>query len=152
LPEIIIGVSMLIFFASVKLPLGLLTIIIAHITFNIPYVLLIVMARLSEFDYSIIEAAYDLGAKEIDTLLKVIIPMSLPGIISGFLVAITLSIDDFVITFFVTGPGASTLPLHIYSMLRFGLSPVINSLSVILIVGSLVFALTSKKMFRHMFN
>ncbi|MDA8403267.1 MAG: ABC transporter permease [Desulfobacteraceae bacterium] len=152
LPEIIIGVSMLMFFASVKLPLGLLTIIIAHITFNIPYVLLIVMARLSEFDYSIIEAAYDLGAKEIDTLLKVIIPMSLPGIISGFLVAITLSIDDFVITFFVTGPGASTLPLHIYSMLRFGLSPVINSLSVILIVGSLVFALTSKRMFRHMFK
>jgi spermidine/putrescine transport system permease protein len=152
LPEIIIGVSMLMFFASINLPLGLLTIIIAHITFNIPYVLLIVMARLSEFDYSIIEAAYDLGAKEIDTLLKVIIPMSIPGIISGFLVAITLSIDDFVITFFVTGPGASTLPLHIYSMLRFGLSPVINSLSVILIVGSLVFALTSKRMFRHMFN
>lgn len=152
LPEIIIGVSMLMFFAGINMPLGLSTIIIAHITFNIPYVLLIVIARLSEFDYSIIEAAHDLGATEMDTLLKVIIPMCMPGIISGFLVAITLSFDDFVITFFVTGPGASTLPLHIYSMLRFGLSPAINALSVVLIVGSLVMAFMSKKMFRHMFN
>ena len=150
LPEIIIGVSMLMFFSGIHMPLGLPTIIIAHITFNIPYVLLIVMARLSEFDFSIIEAAYDLGAREMDTLLKVIIPMSMPGILSGFLVAITLSIDDFVITFFVTGPGAATLPLHIYSMLRFGLSPVINALSVILIIGSLVLALTSRRLFRYM--
>jgi spermidine/putrescine transport system permease protein len=152
LPEIIIGVSMLMFFAGMNMPLGLSTIIIAHITFNIPYVLLIVIARLSEFDYSIIEAAHDLGATEMDTLLKVIIPMCMPGIISGFLVAITLSFDDFVITFFVTGPGASTLPLHIYSMLRFGLSPAINSLSVVLIVGSLAMAFMSKKLFKHMFN
>ena len=152
LPEIIIGVSMLMFFSSINLPLGLFTIVLAHITFNIPYVLLIVIARLSEFDYSIIEAAYDLGATEMDTLLKVILPITLPGILSGFLIAITLSIDDFVITFFVTGPGASTLPLHIYSMLRFGLSPVINSLSVILIIGSLVMAFSSKRFFRHMFK
>ncbi len=152
LPEIIIGVSMLMFFAGLNIPLGLSTIIIAHITFNIPYVLLIVVARLAEFDYSIIEAAHDLGAKELDTLLKVILPMCLPGILSGFLVAITLSIDDFVITFFVTGPGASTLPLHIYSMLRFGVSPAINSLSVILIIGSFVLSFMSKKMFRHMFK
>lgn len=152
LPEIIIGVSMLMFFAGLNIPLGLGTIIIAHITFNIPYVLLIVIARLSEFDYSIIEAAYDLGAREIDTLLKVILPVCIPGILSGFLVAVTLSIDDFVITFFVTGPGASTLPLHIYSMLRFGLSPTINSLSVILIIGSLVLAFMSKRLFRYMFK
>ena len=152
LPEIIIGVAMLMFFAGLNMPLGLSTIIIAHITFNIPYVLLIVVARLSEFDYSIIEAAYDLGAREMDALLKVIIPMCMPGILSGFLMAITLSIDDFVITFFVTGPGVSTLPLHIYSMLRFGLSPAINSLSVILIFGSLVLAFMSKSLFRYMFK
>ncbi|GAB6095397.1 ABC transporter permease [Desulfatiferula olefinivorans] len=152
LPEIIIGVSMLMFFAGTGIPLGIVTIIIAHITFNIPYVLLIVIARLAEFDYSVIEAAHDLGAREIDTLLKVIIPMSMPGILSGFLMAATLSIDDFVITFFVTGPGASTLPLHIYSMLRFGLSPVINSLSVVLIIGSLVMAFTSRRLFRYMFK
>jgi len=152
LPEIIIGVSMLMFFAGIGLPLGLFTIIIAHITFNIPYVLFIVMARLAEFDYTVIEAAYDLGATEMDALRKVIIPMCMPGILSGFLIAVTLSIDDFVITFFVTGPGASTLPLHIYSMLRFGLSPVINSLSVILIAGSLLMAFTSRRLFRYMFK
>ncbi|OHD24454.1 MAG: spermidine/putrescine ABC transporter permease [Spirochaetes bacterium GWD1_27_9] len=152
LPEIIIGVSLLIFFSGIKLQLGLFTIFLAHVTFNLPYVLLIVMARLSEFDYSILEAAYDLGAREIDTLLKVIIPMSLPGIISGFLIAVTLSLDDFVITFFVTGPGSSTLPLHIYSMIRFGVSPVINALSVVLIAGSIILAISSKGLYKYMFS
>jgi spermidine/putrescine transport system permease protein len=84
LPEIIIGVSMLMFFAGMGIPLGLGTIMIAHITFNIPYVLLIVIARLSEFDYSIIEAAHDLGAREIDTLLKVIMPICMPGSFPAF--------------------------------------------------------------------
>jgi len=152
LPEIIIGVAMLIFFAGIKFELSYLTIFIAHVTFNLPYVLFIVMARLSEFDYSIIEAAHDLGAKEIDALLKVIIPVSIPGIISAFLIAVTLSLDDFVITFFVSGPGTKTLPLHIYSMLRFGVSPVINALSVILIAGTVVLALSSKRMFKYMFS
>ncbi len=152
LPEIIIGVALLMFFSGIKFKLGLLTIFIAHTTFNLPYVLFIVMARLAEFDYSIIEAAYDLGAKEIDALLKVIIPVSLPGIISGFLMAVTLSLDDFVITFFVTGPGASTLPLHIYSMLRFGVSPVINVLSVFLIVASVFLAMSSRKLYKYMFS
>jgi spermidine/putrescine transport system permease protein len=110
------------------------------------------MARLSEFDYSVIEAAYDLGAREVDALLKVIIPMSIPGIISGFLMAITLSLDDFVITFFVSGPGSTTLPLHIYSMIRFGVSPVVNALSVILIIGSVILALSSKRMYKYMFS
>jgi spermidine/putrescine transport system permease protein len=153
LPEIIIGVALLIFFSGViHLKLSLLTIFIAHVTFNLPYVLFIVMARLSEFDYSVIEAAYDLGAKEIDTLVKVIIPMSIPGIISGFLMAITLSLDDFVITFFVSGPGSTTLPLHIYSMIRFGVSPVVNALSVVLIIGSIILTMSSRKMFKYMFS
>jgi len=152
LPEIIIGVALLMFFSGIKFKLGLITIFIAHTTFNLPYVLFIVMARLAEFDYSIIEAAYDLGAKEVDALMKIIIPISLPGIISGFLMAFTLSLDDFVITFFVTGPGASTLPLHIYSMLRFGVSPVINVLSVFLIVVSIILAISSKKMYKYMFS
>lgn len=152
LPEIIIGVALLMFFSGIKFKLGLITIFIAHTTFNLPYVLFIVMARLAEFDYSIIEASYDLGAKELQALMKVIIPISLPGIISGFLMAFTLSLDDFVITFFVTGPGASTLPLHIYSMLRFGVSPVINVLSVFLIVVSILLAISSKKMYKYMFN
>ncbi|MDR3115421.1 MAG: ABC transporter permease [Treponema sp.] len=136
LPEIIIGVSLSIFFAGVKMRLGLLTIFIAHTTFNLPFVFLMVMARLDEFDFSIIEAAHDLGANERQTLLKVTIPICMPGIVSGFLTAITISLEDFVITYFVAGPGSSTLPLYIYSAIRFGVSPVINALSVVMILGT----------------
>jgi spermidine/putrescine transport system permease protein len=138
LPEIIIGVSLSLFFAGVKMRLGLLTIFIAHATFNLPFVFLMVMARLDEFDFSIIEAAHDLGANESQTLLKVTIPICMPGIISGFLTAITISLEDFVITSFVSGPGSSTLPIYIYSAIRFGVSPVINALSVVLILGTVV--------------
>jgi spermidine/putrescine transport system permease protein len=149
LPEIIIGVSLLIFFAGIKLKLGLFTIFLAHTTFNIPFVLLMVMARLEEFDFSIIEAAYDLGAREMDTLRKIIVPLAFPGILSGFLMAVTLSLEDFVITFFVAGPGASTLPLHVYSMIRFGVSPVINALSVVIIASTVVLAFSTKKFFKY---
>jgi spermidine/putrescine transport system permease protein len=138
LPEIIIGVSLSLFFAGIKLQLGLLTIFIAHATFNLPFVFLMVMARLDEFDFSIIEAAHDLGANERQTLLKVTIPICMPGIISGFLTAITISLEDFVITSFVSGPGSSTLPVYIYSAIRFGVSPVINALSVVMILGTVL--------------
>ncbi|MDR1899545.1 MAG: ABC transporter permease [Treponema sp.] len=138
LPEIIIGVSLSLFFAGIKLRLGLLTIFIAHATFNLPFVFLMVMARLDEFDFSIIEAAHDLGASEAQTLLKVTIPICMPGIISGFLTAITISLEDFVITSFVSGPGSSTLPIYIYSAIRFGVSPVINALSVVMILGTVL--------------
>jgi spermidine/putrescine transport system permease protein len=136
LPEIIIGVSLAIFFAGLKIKLGLLTIFIAHTSFNLPFVFLMVMARLDEFDFSIIEAARDLGANEAQTLFKVTVPVCIPGIISGFLTAVTISLEDFVITYFVTGPGASTLPIYIYSAIRFGVSPVINALSVVMILGT----------------
>jgi spermidine/putrescine transport system permease protein len=138
LPEIIIGVSLSIFFAGIKLQLGLITIFIAHTTFNLPFVFLMVMARLDEFDFSIIEAAQDLGANEIQTLLKVTIPICMPGIVSGFLTAVTISLEDFVITYFVSGQGSSTLPLYIYSAIRFGISPVINALSVVMILGTVL--------------
>ena len=149
LPEIIIGVSLLIFFTGIKLKLSLFTIFLAHTTFNIPFVLLMVMARLEEFDFTIIEAAYDLGAREFDTLMRIIVPLAFPGILSGFLIAITLSLEDFVITFFVAGPGASTLPLHVYSMIRFGVSPVINALSVVIIAGTVLLALSTRNIFRY---
>ena len=152
LPEIIIGVSMLIFFAGIKLHLGLTTIFIAHTSFNLPFVLLIVLSRLEEFDYSIIEASYDLGAKEWQTLVKVIIPVSMPGIISAFLTAITLSLEDFVITFFVSGPGSSTLPLYIYSMIRFGVSPVINSLSVVMLSGTVILVFLMRNFLKYTVN
>jgi spermidine/putrescine transport system permease protein len=138
LPEIIIGVSLSVFFAGIKMQLGLATIFIAHTTFNLPFVFLMVMARLDEFDFSIIEAAQDLGASEKQTLLKVTIPICMPGIVSGFLTAITISLEDFVITYFVAGPGSTTLPLYIYSAIRFGVSPVINALSVVMILGTVL--------------
>ncbi|MDR2510604.1 MAG: ABC transporter permease [Spirochaetaceae bacterium] len=138
LPEIIIGVSLSLFFAAVGIRLGLVTIFIAHTTFNLPFVFLMVMARLDEFDFSIIEAAQDLGANEKQTLFKVTIPICMPGIVSGFLTAITISLEDFVITFFVAGPGSSTLPMFINSAIRYGISPVINALSVVMILGTVL--------------
>jgi len=140
LPEIIIGVSLSIFFAGTGIPLGLFTIFAAHTTFNLPFVFLMVMARLDEFDFSIIEAAHDLGANEKETLFKVTVPVCMPGIISGFLTAITLSLEDFVITFFVAGPGSSTLPIFIFSAItrRGGVTPVISALSVVMILGTVL--------------
>jgi len=152
IPEIILGVSLLIMFATIRFSLGLTTIFIAHTTFNIPYVLFLIMSRMDEFDYSIIEAAYDLGASELQTLGKVVIPALLPGIVSGFLISVTLSFDDFVTTFFVSGPGSSTLPLRIFSMVRLGVNPAINSLSVLLIGISVILTLSTKKLQKHFIN
>lgn len=143
LPEVIMGVSLLIFFSGVKLSLGLFTIFIAHATFCLPFVYLMVSARLDEFDYSIIEASHDLGANEWQTLFKVIIPAIMPGIAGGFAMSVTMSLEDYVITSLVSGPGSTTLPLYVYSMIRFGVSPVINALSFVLILAicALVFVL-----------
>jgi len=149
LPEIIVGVSLLVFFAGVGLRLGLLSIYLAHTSFNLPFVLLIVLARLEEFDFSIIEAARDLGASERDTLFRVIVPISMPGIVSGFLTAFTLSLEDFVITFFVSGPGSTTLPLYVYSMIRFGVSPVINALSVVIVAGTVALVIVARRFVKY---
>lgn len=140
LPEVIIGISMLIFFSAINVPLGMLTIFIAHTTFCLPFVFLMVLARLDEFDFSIIEAAHDLGASERQTLFRVIVPAIMPGIMSGFLMSATMSLEDFVITFFVSGPGSTTLPLYVFSMVRYGISPVINALSFIIILGTMAIA------------
>jgi len=145
LPEVIIGISMVIFFSGVKMPLGLFTVFAAHTTFCLPFVFLMVNARLDEFDYSIVEAAHDLGATEAQTMTKVVIPAIMPGILSGFLMAVTMSLEDFVITFFVAGPGSTTLPLYVYSMIRFGVSPVINSLSFVMILITCAIAFVLRK-------
>ena len=150
MPEIIIGVSLLIMFAGIKWKMSLFTIFIAHTTFNIPYVIMIVMARLDEFDFSIIEAAYDLGAKELQTLLKVIVPLVFPAIVSSLLMSITLSLDDFIVTFFVSGPGSSTLPLYIYSMINRGAFPIINALSTVIISFTVLVAFSSRKIHKYM--
>lgn len=154
IPDLIIGVSLLIFFnmSFSKIPLGMLTIFIAHTTFNIPFSLFIIMSRLYEFDFSIVEASRDLGANEFQTLKRVILPSMVPGIISAFLMSMTLSLDDFVITSFVTGANSDTLPIQIYSMVKFGVSPTINALSTILILGTLILALSSRKLQKYMLS
>ena len=145
LPEVVIGMSTLIFFSAINITLGFLSIIIAHITFCLPFVFLLVLARLEEFDFSIVEAARDLGATERQTLFKVIIPAIFPAILSGFFMSVTLSLEDFVITFFVSGPGSTTLPLYVFSMVRYGISPVINALSFIMILGTMAIAFILRK-------
>ncbi len=134
LPEILMGLSMLLFFVALKVQLGLVTIAIAHVTFCLSYVAMTVLARLQDFDFAIVEAAQDLGAGWWTTVWRVLLPMLAPGILAGGLLAFTLSIDDFVISFFVAGPGSTTLPIKIYSMIKYGAPPLINALSTILLV------------------
>lgn len=134
IPDILMGISLLLFFGVIFFPLGLFTIFIAHTTFCISYVAMVVLARLQQFDYSVIEAAEDLGANQWDVIRRVWIPLLAPSIVAGALLAFTLSFDDFVITYFVAGQGALTLPLYVYSMIKFGSTPVINALSTILLL------------------
>jgi ABC-type spermidine/putrescine transport system permease subunit II len=123
IPEVVMGISLLVFFAMINLTLGLVTITLSHIAFNIPFVTLVVRARLHGFDKSIEEAAMDLGANELVTFWRVTLPTIMPGILSGAMLAFTLSLDDYVITYFTAGPGSTTLPLRIFSMVRFAVTP-----------------------------
>lgn len=147
MPEIVVGVSLLVFFVAVGIGLGLTTIIIAHVAFNISFVTIVVRARLSGMDQSIEEAARDLGANPLQTFLRVTLPLILPGVMAGALLAFTLSFDDFVITFFVSGVGSSTLPLKIYSMIKFGVSPVINALSTVILVATMILIFGGSRFF-----
>ena len=145
MPEILMGISLLMMFTAVGVGCGMLTIFIAHVTFCVSYVSMTVLARLQDFDDRVIEAAYDLGASPWQAFFKVTLPILLPGIVAGGLLAFTLSIDDFVITFFVTGPGADTLPLKIYSMIKHSRQmPVINSLSTLMLVFTCVLVAASR--------
>ncbi|MBQ7650312.1 MAG: ABC transporter permease subunit, partial [Victivallales bacterium] len=128
-----LGIGLLLFFVAIKVELGLTTVIIAHITFCVSYVTMAVLSRLQDFDTTILEASRDLGADSWTTTWRVLIPAIFPGILSGGLLAFTLSLDDFVISFFVAGPGSTTLPIHIYSMIRRGSLPLINALTTILL-------------------
>lgn len=139
MPEILLGVSLLIFFISVfgQESLGLLTVIVAHITFSIGFVAIIVRARLAGMDESIFEAARDLGATPWQSFRLVTLPLILPAVVAGFLMSFTLSIDDFVITFFTAGVGVKTLPLQIYSMIKVAVTPEVNAVSALLMVLTL---------------
>lgn len=145
MPEIVVGVSLLVFFVAAGVGLGITTIVIAHVAFTISFVTIVVRARLSGMDRSIEEAAQDLGATPIQTFFRVTLPLILPGVMAGALLAFTLSFDDFVITFFVSGVGSSTLPLKIYSMLKFGVTPVINALSTVVVLTTLIIILGASR-------
>lgn len=138
IPEIIQGISLLVFFVWIGMQLGISTIVIAHTAFCISFVAIVVKARLHGLDRTLEEAAMDLGANKIQTFLKITLPLTMPGIIAGALLAFTLSLDDFVITFFTAGVGSTTLPLKIYSMIKFGITPEINAISTILLLVSIL--------------
>jgi spermidine/putrescine transport system permease protein len=136
IPEIVAGVSLLLFFAVLGMERGFGTLLVAHIAFSMPFVYITVRARLADFDRSVEEAAQDLGANELRTFWYVTLPLLMPGIVSGALLAFTLSIDDFIISFFVTGKGWNTLPIYIWSQLKQGVTPEINAISAVLLLFS----------------
>jgi len=144
IPEVVMGISLLAFFALINLQLGLTTITLSHIAFNIPFVTLVVRARLHGFDKSIEEAAMDLGANEWTTFRRVTLPTIMPGVLSGAMLAFTLSLDDYVITYFTAGPGATTLPLRVFSMVRFAVTPEVNALSTLWVLTVFIILLTSQ--------
>lgn len=143
IPDIAMAVMLLLFFVMSKIGLSLVTIMIAHVAFNISFVAVVVRARLTGFDRSLEEAAQDLGANEVQTFWRVTLPLLMPGILGGALLAFTLSLDDFVITFFTAGVGSTTLPLRIYSMVKLGITPEINAVSTLLILASMSLVVVS---------
>jgi spermidine/putrescine transport system permease protein len=145
-PEILMGISMLMAFVAAGVELGMLTIILAHVTFCVSYVALTVLGRLQDFDFTIIEAARDLGASGWTAARRVLLPMLAPGLAAAALIAFTLSVDDFVITFFVAGPGATTLPIRVYSMIKHGATPLINALSTLLLALTFTTVLVSQRL------
>ncbi len=163
IPEIVMGIGILVFFSAIfrwlnanlglqgdaRLAMGLTTVIVSHIAFSVPFVIMIVRARLHGFDKSLEEAAMDLGANELVTFRRVTLPLIAPGVLSGALLAFTLSLDDFIITFFTTGPGATTLPIYVYGLLRRVITPEVNALSTIWILAVLLLVFISRQMERR---
>jgi putrescine transport system permease protein len=149
MPEVITGLSLLLLFIGIGLDRGVLTIVLAHTTFAMCYVSVVVSSRLVTFDRALEEAALDLGCSAFDAFRLVTLPIIAPAVISGWLLAFTLSLDDLVIASFTAGPSATTLPIKIFSAVRLGVSPEINALSTIMIgivtVGVIIASLVSKR-------
>jgi spermidine/putrescine transport system permease protein len=137
IPEICLAIAMLAFFNAIGMDLGLASVTISHIAFSFPFVAVIVRSRMAGFDMSLEEASRDLGANDWQTFWNVTFPYMIPGVLAGALLAMTLSLDDFVITFFTSGPGSTTFPVKIYSMVRFSVTPEVNAASTVLIVLTL---------------
>ncbi|NLP33670.1 MAG: ABC transporter permease [Clostridiales bacterium] len=135
-PEIALGVSLLLFFSALKMPFGITTLVLSHSLFCVPYVYIMVQLRLKEIDISIIEAAKDLGAARWQIIKTIIIPLVLPSIITASLLALAISLDDVVISTYMAGATSTTLPVHIFSMMRVGVTPKINALCTLILVGT----------------
>lgn len=151
-PELLVGVSLLLFFLLINFTLGLVSIILAHTAFCLSFVTIAVKTRMHGMDDSLMDAARDLGASPSRAFISVLIPTILPGVIAGWLMAFTLSLDDFVITFFTAGVGSSTLPLAIYSMIKMGVTPEVNAASTIIIVFTLVLTSVATKLSPQLFK
>jgi spermidine/putrescine transport system permease protein len=163
IPEIVMGISLLVLFSTIfawlnsalgligdaRLGLGPLTVILAHIAFSVPFVVLVVRARLHSFDKSVEEAAMDLGANEWQTFRRVTLPLIMPGVLSGAMLAFTLSLDDFIITFFTNGPGSTTLPIYVYGLLRRIVTPEVNALSTVWVAVVFIVLLISQRLQRR---
>jgi spermidine/putrescine transport system permease protein len=148
-PEIIIAIASLLFFVTINIDLGIPTIIVTHVVYNTSIVALIVRARFAGMDRTLEEAAQDLGATPIRTIWRITVPLLYPAILAGGLLAFTFSFDDFVLTFFVSGATSTTLPLKIFSMLRFGVSPVINAVATVMLVVTLASIFTASLLVRR---
>lgn len=140
-PEIVMGLSMLMFYVRTRVLLGIQTIVISHIAFSIPFATLVVKARLSGMDRTLEEAGRDLGGSPFTAWRTITLPILLPGVLAAALLSFTLSFDDFVITFFVAGPGTTTLPIRIFSMVKVGITPAINALSTLVVGGTVLLML-----------
>lgn len=148
-PDIVIGISLLVLFLGAGLTLGFWTLLLGHVTLCVPFVAATVYSRFKGFDRSIVEAARDLGASESQIFRRIVVPMAMPGLMAGWLLSFTLSLDDVIISFFTTGPTYEVLPLRIYSMVRLGIKPDVNALSVVMIAITVVAVLLSRRLLKE---
>lgn len=148
IPDIVLAIALLSFFSLLNVVMGLHTIIVSHVVFNLAFVCAVVRARLKSFDWSIVEASSDLGASTLTTLRRVVLPVLMPAILAGALLAFTLSVDEFIIAFFTAGAGRSsiTLPMQIFAMIRFGVTPEINALATVVMAVSVVALALSQRL------
>ncbi len=150
IPDIVLAIALLSFFTLLKFSLGLHSIVMAHVVFNIAFVCAVVRARLASYDWSLNEASRDLGASALTTFWRITFPLILPSVVAGALLAFTLSIDEFIIAYFTAGAGQSstTLPMQIYAMIRFGVTPEINAMATIVMAFSFVLVLAAQRLNR----
>lgn len=150
IPDIVLAIALLSFFSRLDVTMGLHTIVLAHVVFNLAFVCSVVRARLKSFDWSITEASADLGASAFTTFRRVTLPVILPAVVAGALLAFTLSVDEFIIAYFTSGAGraSTTLPMQIYSMIRFGITPEVNALATLVMAVSVVALTLSQRLNR----